>query len=116
MAVMGGRVSEGVDFPNDELQVVIVVGIPYAKPSPSSNAVRDLYMRRYGRDKGWQYAIEVPAIRKVQQAIGRLIRTEKDIGVAIALDDRIGRYAEVLEMTRSREPAEDVKRFFAEKA
>ncbi len=113
LAVMGGRIAEGVDFPNEELQVAVIVGIPYSKPSPSSNAVRDLYMKKYGRDKGWQYAIEVPAIRKVQQAIGRLIRTEKDIGAAVILDDRIGKYADVLGITHSTDPADDVRRFFS---
>jgi DNA excision repair protein ERCC-2 len=112
LAVMGGRLAEGVDFPNEELQVAVIVGIPYAKPSPSSNAVRDLYIKKYGRDKGWQYAIEVPAIRKVQQAIGRLIRTENDVGAAVILDDRIGRYADVLSIVRSKDPASDVRDFF----
>lgn len=32
-AVMGGRVSEGIDFPGSELEIEILEGIPYPKPT-----------------------------------------------------------------------------------
>ena len=37
---------------------------------------------------GFLYAYMIPGMQKVAQAVGRVIRTETDRGVAILLDDR----------------------------
>jgi len=42
--------------------------------------------------KGWEYTVQAPTARKLLQAIGRLIRDEKDKGVAIILDRRAPRF------------------------
>ena len=34
LGVQGGRTSEGVDFPGNQMNSVIVVGVPYAEPTP----------------------------------------------------------------------------------
>ena len=78
--VMGGKVAEGLDFPGQELDIAIVVGLPYPPPSLLLDELKQRYDRKYGPGKGWEYASAVPAVRKVQQAIGRLIRTETDRG------------------------------------
>ncbi|MFA5314274.1 MAG: ATP-dependent DNA helicase [Methanomassiliicoccales archaeon] len=112
LTVMGGRVSEGLDFPGKELEMVIMVGLPYPPPSLANRKLQELYDRRYGRGKGWEYAQAVPALRKVQQSIGRLIRTETDRGAAVLLDSRISKYVEQLDAKRSDDPVAEVQRFF----
>jgi len=115
LTVMGGRVSEGLDFPGKELEMVIVVGLPYPPPSLANKKLQELYEKRYGRGKGWEYAQAVPALRKVQQSIGRLIRTETDRGAAIILDSRASKYEEQLDAKRSDDPVSEVQRFFEDR-
>ncbi len=111
-SVMGGSVAEGIDFPGDELCFAVIVGIPFPPPSPEMQAMSAMYDQRYGDGKGWLYCSEVPAIRKMKQAIGRLIRTETDRGMAVILDSRTSRYAKQLDATLSADPAGDAAKFF----
>jgi DNA excision repair protein ERCC-2 len=85
-AVMGGRISEGMDFPGSDLELVVLVGIPYPRPTARHKALQNYYEKKFG--KGWEYTVHAPATRKLLQSIGRLIRTETDRGVAVILDDR----------------------------
>ena len=89
--VFGGRISEGVDFPHEELRSLVIVGLPYPKPDAPQKALYNYYKARYGEENAWHLAFEVPMIRKVLQAIGRLVRDEKDYGIAIILDSRAKR-------------------------
>jgi Rad3-related DNA helicase len=41
---------------------------------------------------GFEYAYLYPGINRVLQAAGRVIRTEKDRGVVLLIDQRYGRY------------------------
>lgn len=91
-SVMGGRVSEGMDFPARDLELVIICGIPYPKPTARNRAQITYYERRFGR--GWEYAVHTPAARKMLQAIGRLIRSEGDRGFAVILDERASAFRE----------------------
>ncbi|AMK13789.1 DNA repair helicase Rad3 [methanogenic archaeon mixed culture ISO4-G1] len=111
-SVMGGSVAEGMDFPGDELCFAIIVGIPYPPPSLEQKAMSDMFDKRYGAGKGWIYTFEVPALRKMKQAIGRLIRTETDKGMAVILDNRASRYVKQLDAKLSDDPAGDAARFF----
>lgn len=113
--VMGGRVSEGMDFPGKQLEMALIVGLPYPPPTLANRKLQELYDRKYGRGKGWEYAQEAPALRKVQQAMGRLIRTETDRGAAIILDSRVSKYAEQLGARSSTDPVSEVKRFYAKR-
>ena len=110
--VMGGSVAEGIDFPGEELCFAIIVGIPFPPPGLESKAMSDLFDRRYGIGKGWLYTSEVPAMRKMKQAIGRLIRTETDKGVAVILDSRASRYAKQLDAAPTADPVGETVRFF----
>ena len=110
--VMGGKFAEGIDFPGEELCFAIVVGIPYPPPSPEMKAMSDMFDAKYGDGKGWLYCSAVPAQRKMKQAIGRLIRTETDRGMAVILDNRASRFARELEAEKSDDPVADAARFF----
>ncbi len=110
--VIGGSVAEGIDFPGDELCFAILVGIQFPPPSLELKAMSEMYDRRYGPGMGWKYLQETPAIRKMRQAIGRLIRTETDRGMAVILDSRASRYKRQLEARPSNDPVSDVVSFF----
>ena len=115
-SVLGGSVAEGIDFPGDELCVTIIVGIPFPPPSKELRAMSDRYDERYGSGKGWLYTSQVPAIRKINQATGRLIRTEEDRGVAVILDHRASRFAKDIGAVPTDDPVVDVIRFFGKKS
>ena len=110
--VMGGSIAEGIDFPGEELCFAIIVGIPYPPPTLEMRAMSDLFDQKYGRGVGWRYTSEVPALRKMQQAIGRLIRTETDRGMAVIFDNRCSKYASKLGARLSTDPLGDVTKFF----
>jgi DNA excision repair protein ERCC-2 len=88
--VMGGRVGEGMDFPGEQLEMVVIVGLPYPKPTARQRALQHYYDIKFGR--GFEYTVHAPAGRKVRQAIGRLIRSEEDRGVAMILDKRANHF------------------------
>jgi len=86
LGVTGGRIAEGVDFPDEELEAVVVVGIPYPRPTAKREALRQFVEATVGH--GWEYCVEAPAQRALLQALGRMIRSENDRGIGIVLDRR----------------------------
>ena len=109
-AVMGGRISEGIDFPDKELEVAIIAGIPYPRPTARQRAFLHYYEIKFGN--GWEYTVKVPATRKLMQAIGRLIRTETDIGIAVIMDKRAQQFSDRLEVEMTDLPVNEVLHFF----
>ena len=91
ISVLGGRSSEGSDYPAEEMQSVIIVGIPYAKPSPSLDATIE-YLNKQFPTKGREYGYNIPALTRASQAAGRPIRSLEDFGVIILLDYRFARF------------------------
>lgn len=86
VSVIGGRLSEGMDFPGESLQVVVIVGIPYPKPNARQRSLASYYDIKFS--KGWEYTVHAPAARRLMQAVGRMIRSEKEKGYAFILDKR----------------------------
>ena len=111
--VMGGKVSEGLDFPGEELNLAIIVGLPYPPPSLVSDELKARFDKKYGFGKGWDYTSLAPALRKTQQAIGRLIRTETDRGAAVILDARASKYRQQLGASPTADPVREVRSFFS---
>jgi Rad3-related DNA helicase len=83
---MGGMFSEGIDYIGDMLSGVIVVGVGLPMINELNNQLKDYYDQAF--NKGFDYAYQYPGMNKVIQAVGRVIRTENDKGVAILIDDR----------------------------
>ena len=110
-AVSGGRVSEGIDFPDRDLELSILVGIPYPRPCARIRALERYCDIRHGN--GWEYAVRTPTVRKMRQTVGRLIRSGTDRGVAVILDRRTATIAE-LNARPSSDPATDVMNFFTD--
>lgn len=87
LAVQGGRSSEGVDFPGDQMNSAVIVGVPYAEPTPRINA-QISYFEKCFPGRGREYGYVVPAMKKASQAAGRPVRTLEDRAAIIFLDYR----------------------------
>jgi len=112
-SVMGGRISEGMDFPAEQLEIVLIVGIPYPKPTAKQRGLQRYYELKFR--KGWEYTVEAPTARKLLQSIGRLIRDEKDKGIAVILDKRAIRFKKyIIELEESNNLVRDID-YFMEK-
>jgi DNA excision repair protein ERCC-2 len=87
LGVQGGRTSEGVDFPGDQMNAVIVVGVPYAEPTPRVNAQVNYYESRFP-GFGREYGYVLQAMKRAFQAAGRPLRTPDDRAAIVFLDYR----------------------------
>ena len=83
---IGGSFSEGVDLVGNRLEGVAVVGVGLPTISYERNRLKEHFDKKEG--KGFEYAYLDPGISRVMQAVGRLIRSETDKGVALLIDDR----------------------------
>jgi DNA excision repair protein ERCC-2 len=86
LAVQGGVFAEGVDYPGEMLSGVIVVSPALPTVSFERELMRRYYQERYG--KGFEFAYLYPGMNRVIQSVGRLIRTETDVGVAVLICQR----------------------------
>ena len=87
LGVQGGRTSEGVDFPGNQMNSVIIIGVPYAEPTPRVKAQIEYYEKRFPK-YGREYGYILPAMKKASQCAGRPIRTLEDKGAIVFLDYR----------------------------
>jgi len=85
-AVLGGAYGEGVDYAGHRLIGVLVVGTGLPGPTLERDLIASRYDER-GLD-GFDFAARYPGFTRVQQAVGRLIRGERDHGVVVLVDDR----------------------------
>lgn len=93
--IMGGIFSEGIDLTGESLVGAVVVG-PGLPQVCNERQIQMDFFDRNGRD-GFRYTYQYPGINKVFQAAGRVIRTEKDMGVIALLDERFA-YREYTEL------------------
>ena len=84
--VLGGIFSEGIDLTGDRLIGAVVVGVGLPRLNPERDILRDYFHREKG--KGYEFAYLYPGMNKVLQGVGRIIRTERDKGAALLIDDR----------------------------
>jgi DNA excision repair protein ERCC-2 len=87
LGVQGGRNSEGGDFPGYTMNSVVVVGVPYARPTPRTEARIKFYDKKFDK-RGRDYAYVLPAMTRSTQAAGRPVRRLDDKGVVVLLDRR----------------------------
>lgn len=78
---------EGIDLPGDLLEVVILTRLPFDSPDMPIVKNEHNRMKKAGSNI-FMEDILPRAIIKTKQAFGRLIRSEKDKGVFVMLDDR----------------------------
>lgn len=76
---------EGIDVQGEKLRLVIIPKIPFA---PVGDALNEAKKQLMGPQAHWKlYYSEM--LTNIQQAVGRLIRTQEDRGVIALLDTRI---------------------------
>jgi len=89
-AVLLGAASfwEGVDFPGEELEILVMVRLPFPVPTdPYVEALAER-LREEGGD-GFEDFMLPEAIVRFRQGFGRLIRSRGDRGIFAILDPRI---------------------------
>jgi DNA excision repair protein ERCC-2 len=86
--VMGGKLSEGIDYPNNLLTCVVAVGLPYATWSVYQKALINYFDHQF-LGRGRTYAYLTPAILRLIQTCGRVHRSATDKGCIAILDERV---------------------------
>jgi len=87
IGVLGGRNSEGEDYPGWEMESVVIIGVPFAQPNLREEARINYFESRFP-GRGRKYGYILPAMRSAAQAAGRPVRRLTDKGAIVFLDDR----------------------------
>jgi Rad3-related DNA helicase len=125
LAVSGGMYAEGVDYEGDMLSGVMVVGPALPQVSFEQELLKQYYDEQYG--SGFEFAYLIPGMTRVVQSAGRVIRSERDIGVIALLCKRFTQesytryfpadwYEESPRELVTRKPANEIRSFFEAKA
>ena len=85
-AVLGGIFGEGVDLVGERLIGAVIVGVGLPQLCVERDLIRDYFQQQ--NSAGFEYAYTFPGMNRVLQAIGRVIRSESDRGVALLIDAR----------------------------
>ncbi|KAM9318620.1 Fanconi anemia group J protein [Pholidichthys leucotaenia] len=91
IAICRGKVSEGLDFTDDNARAVVTIGIPFPNIKDLQVELKMKYNDHHCKSRGllpgnrWY---EIQAYRALNQALGRCIRHRNDWGALILVDDR----------------------------
>ncbi|XP_022912815.2 ATP-dependent DNA helicase DDX11 [Onthophagus taurus] len=90
-SVVGGKLSEGLNFSDDLGRCVIVVGMPYANIKAIDLKEKMNYLNeKEGNNAGQKY-YESLCMKAVNQCIGRAVRHKNDYATVILVDERYDR-------------------------
>jgi len=90
-SVASGKLAEGIDYRlsgKTLLSMVVIVGFPFPEINEILEIRRKYFEKKFDKRTASFITIIAPAIRRVLQAGGRLLRAEDDRGVIIILDKR----------------------------
>lgn len=83
-----GSFWEGIDLPEEKLELLVITRLPFQSPDSLINKVRYRNVQAKGHNPF--SAVSLPeAALKFRQGFGRLIRTKDDHGILAVLDSRI---------------------------
>ncbi|MGR4070032.1 ATP-dependent DNA helicase [Billgrantia sp. C5P2] len=85
-AVLGGAFGEGIDLPGERLVGAFIATLGLPPFDPFNETLKARLQARFGN--GDAYAYRIPGLIKVIQAAGRVIRSPKDRGTLVLMDDR----------------------------
>ena len=94
--VYRGRTSEGINFYDDEVRMVICIGVPFPNLSDIRVKLKTDYLDKKSKIEknnfnGWNWSKE-EAINTVNQSLGRLIRHKNDYGIMICFGIEFSKY------------------------
>lgn len=89
---------EGIDLPNNQLQLLVVTRLPFEAPDQLVTKARYALLKQAGQNPFYHHSLPQATLR-LRQGIGRLLRTPDDYGVAVVLDPRLAthRYGKTME-------------------
>jgi ATP-dependent DNA helicase DinG len=108
---------EGVDVPGRALRLVVLEKIPFAVPTDPVMVARSRELEAAGESPFMKLSVPAAAIA-LKQGFGRLIRTQRDVGIVALLDERVHRrgYGKLilgaLPPARRTDELEDVRAFW----
>ncbi|KAI5364320.1 putative helicase-like, DEXD box c2 type, ATP-dependent helicase [Septoria linicola] len=94
LSVIGGKLSEGINFSNELGRCVIVIGLPFPNPSDPGWKAKMEYLEERAAERGEPKGRasreqgENVTMRSVNQAIGRAIRHKDDWASILLFDSR----------------------------
>eukprot|EP00767_Chilomastix_cuspidata_P004703 gnl/Chilomastix_cuspidata/4870.p1 GENE.gnl/Chilomastix_cuspidata/4870~~gnl/Chilomastix_cuspidata/4870.p1 ORF type:complete len:806 (+),score=227.79 gnl/Chilomastix_cuspidata/4870:113-2419(+) len=86
LAVIGGKMSEGIDFKDDLARCVVVVGLPFPSPKDPRTVAQRQFLVSQRKDPHTH--TQRGALQRVNQAIGRCVRHADDWASCVLLDAR----------------------------
>jgi len=100
LAVCRGKVSEGIDFANDNARGIFTVGVPF----PNATSIEIKLKKDFNNGQGgllsgsrW-YAQQ--AYRALNQAVGRCIRHRNDYGAILFVDERMAQTGSITQLSK----------------
>uniref|UniRef100_A0A667GRG4 DEAD/H-box helicase 11 n=1 Tax=Lynx canadensis TaxID=61383 RepID=A0A667GRG4_LYNCA len=96
LSVVGGKMSEGINFSDDLGRCVVMVGMPYPNIKSPELQEKMAYLdqtlpRIPGQPPPGKALVENLCMKAVNQSIGRAIRHQKDFASIVLLDHRYAR-------------------------
>ena len=79
---------EGIDLPNDKLEILIIFKLPFTNPNDPYIKANIEYYQSRNLDAFTAYQLQ-DTILRLRQGFGRLIRSYEDMGICIITDPRI---------------------------
>ncbi|XP_044253892.1 ATP-dependent DNA helicase DDX11 [Tribolium madens] len=93
LSVVGGKLSEGLNFSDDLGRCVIVVGLPYANITAPDLKEKMSYLDKIEGSGAGKRFYESLCMKAVNQSIGRAVRHKNDYATILLLDERYNRTA-----------------------
>ena len=88
-AVMGGKLSEGINFNDDLCRILIIVGMPYSNIKSIEIKEKIKYYDKISKENNFENDYyENSCIKNINQTIGRCIRHYNDYSIIILVDFR----------------------------
>ncbi len=89
-AVLGGSFGEGIDLPGRRLIGAFICNLGLTPFTNLNARMADQVDRWFGTGTGEDFIYLFPAVQKVVQAVGRVVRSHSDQGTVYLIDRRFG--------------------------